>query len=332
MIKGTEDLFSKLVKELDIEILQNLGAKRYFIVLGKMKGKKVIFKLRRLRRFYSVANLKTEILTSKVLAAKELSGNRFQSRGVVAYSMDYPQWVVFEYVEGESADGEKGKYWMFSREFYSITSPEKMFELLKFWQEDIARFFSANKRSFPYRFRKYRFPRIYEDFVNASNFYLTDHLKKSPEIKQVYSKDDKSKGEKALRKFKSLIDASNKCVSHGDMNPWNILIHKEKTIVIDYETTHLDIPYVDFAFVWSASWNNLAWRNDLRKLFLDNVEDKEAFKLFFSLNLVRFLPKVFGILKKVPGGGKDLNNALEILQKDYQNAIDFLEKAKARKA
>lgn len=327
MITGIEDFFAKKIKELDIKILQDIGSTRSFRVVGLMDGKKVIFKLRRLWRFYSISNLKTEILTGKILAGKELAGKPFQSRDIILYGMDYPQWVVFRYQEGESAVG-KCKHWCFSKEFYAINPPKKMFEILKFWQEDVTNFISTHSSEFPHRFKKYNFLRIYNDFVNAGNFYLNVHIKKNPELRQIFSKSDRVAGEKMLKKFRKIIEANNNFVSHGDMNPWNFLIQNGKTVIIDYETSHLDIPYVDLAFIWSASWNNLPWRKELRKIFLSEAKDKNLFEVLFNLNLVRFLPKVFGNIKRVEGNEKNLNIALDVLENDYQRAIEFLENQK----
>ncbi len=329
MIKGIKSFFDKKIKELNIKVLQDIGSTRSFRVVGIMKEKKVIFKLRRLRRFYSILNLKTEILTGKILARKELDGKPFQIRDIISYGMDYPQWVVFRYQEGRSAVGEKCKHWCFSKDFYALNSPKKMFELLRFWQDNITDFISAHSKDFPYRFKKYNFARIHGDFVNAGKFYLDVYIKKNPELRKVFSREDSMKGGRVLRKFRNIIEENNNCVSHGDMNPWNFLIHGGKTAVIDYETSHIDIPYVDLAFIWSASWNNLKWREALRKLFLSEARDKNLFEILFNLNLARFLPKVFGNIKKVEGNEKNLNIALDILKDDYQRAIKFLEKTES---
>lgn len=331
MIRGIESFFEKKIKQLGIKIVEDIGSTRSFRVVGLMKGKKVIFKLRRLWRFYSIANLKMEILTGKILASKELAEKPFQSRDIISYSMDYPQWVVFEYQEGKIAAGEKCKHWCFSKDFYKINPPEKMFKILKFWQNDITEFVSRHGKELPLRFKNYSFLRIYRDFVNASDFYLDSYIKKNFGPRQVFSKEAKARGERVLKKFKNTIKANNKYVSHGDMNPWNFLIYKGKTIIIDYETMHYDIPYVDLAFVWSASWNNLKWRESLLKLFFREVKDKRLFKTLFSINLVRFLPKVFGNIKRVEGNEKNLNIVLNVLQNDYRQAVEFLERQKKPK-
>lgn len=326
MIKGIESFFDKKIKDLGIKAIQNIGSARSFRVVGLMNGEKVIFKLRRLWRFYSIVNLKTEILAGKILAQKKLSNKPFQSRNIISYSMNYPQWVVFRYQEGRSAVGEKCKHWCFSQDFYAANPPERMFKMLKFWQEDVTVFVSTHGKDFPYYFKKYNFTRIYRDFVNAGNFYLNVHIKKNSGLRQIFSRKDRLRGEKVLKKFKNAIEANNNYVSHGDMNPWNFLINGGKTVIIDYETSHFDIPYVDLAFIWSASWNNLAWRESLRKLFLKETKDKNLFEVLFSLNLVRFLPKVFGNIKKVEGNEKKLDIVLGVLENDYRQAIKFLEK------
>lgn len=328
MIKGIEFFFDKKIKELDIKVVQDIGSASSFRVVGFMKGKKVIFKLRRLWRFYSIASLKTEILTGKILSRKELADKPFQSRDIISYSMDYPQWVIFEYQEGKNAAGEKCKHWHFSKDFYAINPPKKMFEILKFWQEDITDFISMHSKDFSYCFKKYNFLRVYSDFVNAGNFYLEVHIKKNSELRQVFSKMDRITGEKILKKFRNIIETNNNYVSHGDMNPWNFLIHKRKTIIIDYETSHYDIPYVDLAFIWSASWNNLKWRKGLSKLFFKEVKDKRLFEVSFNINLVRFLPKVFGNIIRIEGNEKNLNIALNVLENDYRQAVKFLKETK----
>lgn len=328
MIKGIEHFFDKKIRELDIKIIKNIGSARSFRVVGLIKGRKVIFKLRRLWRFYSIANLKAEILTGKILFRTEMSKKPFQSRDIISYSMDFPQWVLFRYQEGKSAAGEKCKHWCFSKDFYAKNPPKKMFKLLNFWHNDITKFFSRHRNVFPFRFQKYGFKRVYGDFTNAAKFYLNVHIKKNSQLTQVFFKADEAAGKKILNKFRWIIEANNNYVSHGDMNPWNFLINKEKTAIIDYETSHLDIPYVDLAFVWSASWNNLKWREELRGLFLKEAQNKNLFEIMFNLNLVRFLPKVFGNIKKAQGNEKNLDIALSILKKDYRQAIKFLERQK----
>lgn len=325
MIKGINLFFLKITKRHKIKIIQDLSSRRSFIIIGLMRGKKIIFKLRKTRIHNSIQNFKTEVLMCKVLNSKQLKNAKSQTREIIDYSLDYPQWLIFEYRKGDKSAGKECKHWCFSKDFYKINPPEKMFAILKFWRGNITDFIAAKKYSLSsYALRQYNFSKIYTDFINASKFYFRTYLRRNPSVEQIYYKNDQEKAEMVLKKFKDVIEANNNYICHGDFNPWNILIYKKHNIILDLETVHYDIPCVDLAFIWSAAWNNLRWRNKLFNLFLKEARDKKLFKIFFNLCLVRFMPKVFVNVKLDAKKNKKFKRVLLVFRKDFQEAIKYL--------
>lgn len=324
MIKGIEKFFLKKAKNLGIKLDKKLRIGSSFLYSGLLKEKKVIFKLRRIWRHRYKEKLKTEILTGEVLNEKKMATDLFQFRHIILYSISYPQWSVSGYREGEKALGKKCRHWCFSEEFYKIISPQKMFDILNFWQERITDFVSLNKHKFLYNFKRYYFLQDYKDFKKDSYFYLKQHLKNNINLRKVFNESDEKIGGMILKKFKNIIESNNKYICHGDMHPGNFLIYKNEVSIIDLEATHLDIPFVDFVFVWSACWNNIKWRKKVMELFLKNGKNKEMFNIFFNLNIVRFTPHFLINIKIIPGNEKNLNKALGILRDDYKNAAKFL--------
>lgn len=327
MIKRIDALFSRIIKKYKIKAEKDVSSGRFLAIAGKMGGKKVIFKLRRARKFSSKNNFAAEIFADKALKSLEGENKKFEHRKIIDYSLDFPQWMIFEYKEGEKAACENPGRWCLSKNFYKANTPQKFFEILNFWRKDATFFIKNSKSALNYKFKKYNFQLIYADFINASNFYLEKHIK-NYKIRQIYFKNDKSTIGDILKKFRKIIEENNKYICHGDLNPNNMLIYNGKTVILDLETVHLDLPYNDFIFIWFAGWNNLKWREKIFKLFLEDAEDKELFKTLFYISLLRFLPKILGNIAPRGKNDKSLNKALDIIRGDYEKARDYLLKVK----
>lgn len=325
MIKGIDALFLRIIKKYKIKVKKRLVSGRFLAVAGKIGGKKIVFKLRKARKFFPKNNFNAEIFADKAL--NSVKNKKFEHRKIIDYGPDFPQWMIFEYKEGEKAACQDYKHWCLSKKFYRANPPQKFFEILSFWHKDLTVFVRNPKVNLKDKFRKFNFSLIYRDFINASNFYLEKHIK-NYKVKQIYFDKDKSAISDILKKFRKTIQENNKYLCHGDLNPNNILIYKEKTIILDLETVHFDLPYNDFIFVWFASWNNLKWRENLFKIFLDNAEDRELFKTLFYLSLLRFLPKIIGVMRPERENDKKLDKALDVVQSDYEKAKDYLLKVK----
>lgn len=330
MIKGAEKIFFKKAEALEIKIIKKLRVGNSFIYSGLLDKKKVIFKLRRVWRSYSIEGLKREILMERILNNNELADKPFQYRNIILYDIKYPQWVVYEYKEGEKALGKKcrHRFWCFSEDFYKIVSSQKMCEVLNFWQDKITDFVFTSSQLFPYRFKKYGFSEIYKDFSKDSDFYFKYYLKNNIGMKKVFNEKDRKNGKKIFKKFQAVIESNNSYICHGDLHPGNFLIYKDEIVIIDFDKVHIDIPYVDLVFVWFASWNNPKWRNDLL-LLLDKNNNSRVANILFNLNFVRFMPHFIINIEVILDGEKNTNQALSILKNDYQKAIKFLEKEKA---
>lgn len=327
MIEGTSGRFSRIIKKYKIKAEKDISSRRFLAAAGKIGGKKIIFKLRRSRKFSSENNFFAEIFADKALKSLERKNKYFKHRKIIGYSLEFPQWMIFEYKEGEKAACRDYKHWCLSSNFYKANSARKFFKILNFWNKDFTFFVNNSKPVSPYKFRKYDFKLIYADFINASNFYLEKHIEHY-KVKQIYFEKDKSEIGDILKKYRKIIEKSNKYVCHGDLNPNNILISKGKTVILDLETVHFDLPYNDLAFIWFASWNNLKWRKELFKTFLEDTEDKELFKVLFYLSLLRYLPKILGLIASEGENDKKIDKVLGIIRGDHEKARDYLLKIK----
>lgn len=309
----------EVLKRHKIKVVQDLSTDRFFRMIGKIGNRKIIFKLRRSKKGVTKENFLNEVFADKVLKAQKPPKNNFRHRRVIDYCLDYPQWIIFEYCVSKTA----GEQWFFSEDFYKSISPEKIFNALKFWQEDITAFLSGKEFLSSGIFKKNNFASIISKFLERSDAYFEKYLKKRKNVKQVYFKKDRRKILQLLKKQKKIIVANNNYICHTDINPQNILIDKGDIIIIDFEKVHYDIPYFDFAFIWFACWNNLAWRKKLYGLLLEDAENKKRFKILFNISILRFLPHILTLIS--PKKNKDFKKALFLFRRDYKRAVNYLD-------
>lgn len=120
-------------------------------------------------------------------------------------------------------------------------------------------------------------------------------------VKSIISLQNLTKNAIIRKEIKTLPD-KNKTQSysvlvHGDFHPGNIIIQKNKVVIIDWAYIHLNNYLYDIAFLWLLLWNHSELQNKLLKTFKKLSPIKDSFEEIFNLNIKEITPKMFRIVK-----------------------------------
>lgn len=149
-------------------------------------------------------------------------------------------------------------------------------------------------------FHRYR-KSFFKKFINSK---LNQNL---------FSFEDLKLTERILEENKKFLDKEAKFLSHGDLYPNNLILNKErKLIILDWELANFNNLAFDVAFVYLLAHQLPVWQKRFLNIYSSYKKEKNKFRRLFNLSLisltVRFAAhcyfhikdkkEVFSILKK----------------------------------
>ena len=110
----------------------------------------------------------------------------------------------------------------------------------------------------------------------------------SPKNSELLSFD---KLKRALDTFESKekLFNQNLILTHGDLNPGNIIVNQNKIVFIDWEKVRFDNIASDLAFLWVKSALSNEYRNKIILKFSSMVKSKEEFNELFRFDSIIWL-------------------------------------------
>jgi len=94
---------------------------------------------------------------------------------------------------------------------------------------------------------------------------------------------------KFLNENFSLLSKENKYLSHGDLEPGNVLIKNKEILIIDWELSRMNNFAYDIAYLFVNLWNKKnSFRKELMKNFLRNLNSNELAKFKWLFQVVVF--------------------------------------------
>ena len=214
-----------------------------------------------------------------------------------------PEWLIYRFREGKQVGWWYNFYDKQLNKVYSFL-PKIIISLSKFKIDQSK--FDKNK---------------YQEAVEQYNKYtrLMRKFFKASEIEQ---------GRRILANHKKELGSPKLALTHGDLNPTNIILtDRGKINIIDWFDAHLNNRAYDAAFLWLILWNHPSKQKLFLKTLLKNVTNKKEFATLFKLDLIILTPKMLDVVNDVLVHYQNKKKRGKKLTKTNIKEIAFLKRA-----
>lgn len=119
---------------------------------------------------------------------------------------------------------------------------------------------------------------IYNQYENVLAKYITSSKRKS--IKKI------------LHQNRHLLDQAPLVLTHGDLNPKNIVIKNKKCAVLDWSDVHLNNPLFDLTNFYLFAWNQSQFKQKIKNFIYSQYRNLDNPDRLYLLNRIILLPGV----------------------------------------
>ncbi len=304
LLKGVEKKILKLFKKLKVEPIEkedilekiNQGLRRFYTAVCKdEKGRNFFLKVRVLRIRRVVKQLNNEIKIYQFLnkIAKKISLNFLFPSILKKGKFQGLNFYLRDFIEGELA-GQVREDFGYKKFFLKKLTPKEM---------NMAIFsFQRIPKSYTKKLKLHKHGGwwYYQHFLQLKKNFLNFFLK-SPFNQKILTKKEVEKTEKILKKNKKFLDEMANFPTHGDLYPNNIVITRDKKILLlDWELFHFNNYYFDPCFVWLLSYKEKKWQKKFFNLMMKNHRNSEKlFQLVLIFLTTHFAAACWQALRKM---------------------------------
>lgn len=290
---------NKILANNSLNVLYNMSNSCDFVVKQCVSkdNKRYILKIRKRQSDFLKQQFINEIFINIFLGKK--FPEKFPYK-IIDYNIEEePEFLLYKMIKASPLNGY---YFLIGARNKKKYKPNEIVELIFLLQKQTNIFQKENSK-----------------IKLSSNNYessLNSFLEYQKINKQYFSDEDISLAKKIIEKNKNLLD-KNLVLSHGDLNPKNVLIKDDgETTFIDWTGVELNNYLSDFVNFYLSSWNAKGKQQELKKEIFKKFDNNET---LFNLNILILTGDFFRIL----------NDSLKGLNDDFQkNILD--EKAKEK--
>lgn len=274
--EATKKIIDKVLLDNKLKILYNMSTSGDFAVKQCVndRGENFILKVRQRKSEKLRQQFINEILINIFLG--EAGCDNFCHK-VVSYDIgNEPEYLLYKMVEGNPLNGY---YFSIGKRNSNDFNPKKIVDLILFIQNRGREFENFNEKisldKCGYRWAKrylLKHETVYNKYFGSETFFKAKQLIE-------YNKDRLNK---------------DFALSHGDLNPKNVLAKKDGNLTfIDWTDVRLDNPLSDVARLYLASWNLRGRQGELKKEALKRIIDSRR---LFHLNIIVLMGNFLKIL------------------------------------
>ena len=287
--KNLQKILDKVLLENDWKILYNMSTSGDFIVKQCINSKKenFILKIRKRKSKRLKQQFINEIFINIFL--EKYYKNDFPYKVVYYDISEGEETLLYKMVEGRTLNGY---YFLIGKRNAKYYNPKKIIDLISLVQQQGDKFIAFDDNI-----------KLEKKGYEKSKH----HLLKYEEIYNTYFGNDyflRIKG--FIKSYKKLFD-DNLTLSHGDLNPKNVLISNDNIVtLIDWTDISLGNSLSDISKFYLASWNVKSKQKELKKLALEKNNNNEK---LFNLNILILTGEFIKIL----------NDSYNGVIKDFEN-------------
>ncbi len=135
--------------------------------------------------------------------------------------------------------------------------------------------------------------------LGLKKFYFqnnyNEYLKYEKYLKKYLSTKNLRRIKKALQLNKHYLNNCDLVITHGDLNPKNLILKNNKLAIIDWSDTHLNNPLFDLCSLYMYSWNIPEVEKNIKKYINEKYQNIENVDKLYLINRIISTPKIIKI-------------------------------------
>lgn len=246
----------------------------FFVMTLKKDGKKFILKMRKNKGILAKIKFLNEIKVIKYLNKKNIIGLT-TTKIFITQIKNSPEYFIYEYIKGYPLNS-----------FY-IAIGKRLTN--KFLETNFLKIFeNLHALKLPYKIK-----------LIKNSFSANLQIFKDNEIylKKYINKNLLNKINHLLVQQGGLLNKLPLVLTHGDINPKNIVLTKNKLALIDWSEVHLNNPLFDLSSLYLFAWNRPEIKKHIKEYILNQCSHLSNPYHVFLLNRLILIPKNIRIME-----------------------------------
>jgi len=258
--------------QLTPEYIMSTSGEFFVMSLTNTHKKKFIIKIRQQRQADSKKRFINEIaILNQLHNQKKL----ITPKRLISYTRSEPEYLLYDYISGKVLNDY---YVSIGKRISNNFLRTNFTDTIMSWQSiKLKKDIHLDTGDFSYLLRAYKLnERILRRNVPHS-FLL--------------------KAERVLTHYRGLLDYGPFVITHGDLNPKNILLKGCKISVIDWSDVHMNNPFYDFCTLYLFAWNRPAIQKKIKDTILASYSNLDDPDKLFLLNRILLTPRIIKIME-----------------------------------
>jgi thiamine kinase-like enzyme len=258
-----------------------------FVLSMKRKKQQYLLKIRKINEKFAQIKFKNEINILSNLKKKNIPGLILPTF-ITANTKQQPEYLLYSFIAG----------WPLNT-FYIYIGKRLTPAFLKTDFLNIIKKIQTSKLSTK-TLECYTFKKNFNTFLRHQN-----------QLKKYISLTTFSKIKKTIQINKKLLDTAPLVLTHGDINPKNLIITKNKLSIIDWSDVHLNNPLYDLSMLYMFAWNRPEIMKKIKEFLIYSFPQIPNPDHLHLINRLILTPKMIGIME----------NSIKGIKKDKKNKI-----------
>lgn len=270
-----------------------------------LKGKKQTYLLKVRKKIGKSAQIKfkNEIKLLTILKKKNIAGLVLPNF-IAADIKHQPEYLLYSFIDGLPLNT-----------FYIYIGKRLTPIFLKTNFLDIIKKIQVSNISSK-KLERFTFKKNFSTFVTYQNV-----------LKKYISNAIFKKIKKTILDNKKIFNVTPLVITHGDLNPKNLILTKNKLAIIDWSDVHLNNPLYDLSMLYMFAWNRPILMELIRKFISHNFKDVINPDQLHLLNRLILTPKFIKIMEDSIVGIKNDKKNKVILPKTEKELIQTAKEA-----
>ncbi len=272
---AVNNVLNKVLQKYDLKPKHIMSTSGEFLVMMLQHGKqKFLIKIRLNNQAVAQKKFTNEIELIKFLEKKSIKG-LVTAKIFSSNIANQPEYLLYKYINGYPLNGfyinigQRATKNFLATNFFQVLKklqrvkiPNKLFLEKKFFKSNFTTF-NKNK----VYFHKYASQNLFQTVTNL------------------------------LRQQKNFLNNTSLVLTHGDINPKNLILTDRKLALIDWSEAHLNNPLYDLSCLYLFAWNRPEIKQDIKSNIANGFPEIDNPYHLFLLNRLLLIPRNIRIME-----------------------------------